>query len=152
MSEQKSFVAGFLFTADLKFVAMVRKAKTELSPNCPDWQVGKLNAVGGKQEPGECNDMAMSREFHEEAGVLITTQQWHRYALIEFPDAIVQFFCARLGSNPACYLTTDPRGELVGWYPVERLLEGRYETMENIPAMLLLALHYFDFCDTGKHK
>lgn len=56
------YVAGFLFVPDLNYVVLILKNK-------PDWQRGKLNAVGGKIETGEMSDAAMAREFAEETGV-----------------------------------------------------------------------------------
>lgn len=59
----KKYVVGFMFSDNLKVVALIRKQK-------PEWQKGKLNGVGGKVEPGEDSMSAMRREFVEEAGVL----------------------------------------------------------------------------------
>ena len=44
--KQKYYVAGFLFSYDLKRVALIQKTK-------PAWQAGRHNAVGGKIEEGE---------------------------------------------------------------------------------------------------
>lgn len=52
-----------MFSEDGSRVALIRKIK-------PDWQAGKLNAIGGKIEGDEPPHEAMSREFFEEAGVL----------------------------------------------------------------------------------
>lgn len=58
----QEYVAGFMFNPSMTQVALIRK-------NRPPWQAGKLNAVGGKVEPGEDPLRAMVREFEEETGV-----------------------------------------------------------------------------------
>ena len=70
----KKYVVGFLIDIDWN-VVLIRKNK-------PDWQAGKLNGVGGHIEEGELPEMAMTREFSEEAGVIFNG--WNHYAkLIE---------------------------------------------------------------------
>lgn len=62
MSVDKSitkYVCGFLVYGHS--VALMRK-------NRPQWQVGKLNGIGGKIEDGETAAEAMRREFQEETG------------------------------------------------------------------------------------
>lgn len=69
----KKYVCGFMFSDDLKAVALIRKEK-------PSWQKGKLNGIGGKIEPGEDSATAMRREFIEEAGVL---SDWQFYLKVQ---------------------------------------------------------------------
>ena len=56
------YVVGFLFDRSKAQVLMINKQK-------PSWQLGYLNGLGGKIEPGEISYQAMAREFGEEAGV-----------------------------------------------------------------------------------
>lgn len=58
----KSMVAGFMFSADKTWVALIKKEK-------PEWMKGRWNAVGGHIEDGESPMNAMRREFREETGV-----------------------------------------------------------------------------------
>jgi 8-oxo-dGTP diphosphatase len=52
-----------MFDFDLAHVLLIRKNK-------PDWQVGKLNGVGGKVEESDSDTtFTMCREFSEEVGV-----------------------------------------------------------------------------------
>lgn len=60
----KDYVAGFLFNEPMSLVVLVRKQK-------PEWQAGKLNAVGGKIEENETPFQAMEREFAEETGLVV---------------------------------------------------------------------------------
>lgn len=81
------YVAGFLH--DGIRVVLVRKKK-------PEWQYGKLNAVGGKIEPGEDARQAMSREFLEETGVHIAQKTWRKLLTLtdETRSFNVEFFTA----------------------------------------------------------
>jgi len=65
----KQYIVGFLFTEDHKHVALIKKNK-------PQWQAGLFNGVGGKREGTEGWQQGMTREFHEEAGVLIPADGW----------------------------------------------------------------------------
>ena len=103
----KYYVAGFLFDDARERVVLVRK-------NRPDWQAGKLNAVGGHVErktlghscydsicdvanfdpctcPYETPEDAMRREFREEAGPEL---DWQQFAVLEGRGFVVSFFRA----------------------------------------------------------
>ena len=102
----QTFVAGFLFRADRKEVALIRKRK-------PEWQFGKLNAVGGKVEAGETEYAAMVREFREEAGA--TVRDWSPVCVLTCGDAVVHFFRSFSGDDVAIESKTP---EDVGWFAV----------------------------------
>ena len=69
----KSYVLGFAFDEQFD-VALIQKRR-------PEWQAGRLNGVGGKIEYADPDiTSAMSREFEEEAGLLIPTDAWDHYA------------------------------------------------------------------------
>lgn len=86
--QQIRYVAGLLFSDTGDRVALVRK-------NRPAWQAGKLNAIGGKIEPGETPGVAMMREFEEEAGVHIPPNLWSPVAVLTGDGFEVHFFSAR---------------------------------------------------------
>lgn len=67
------YVAGFLFNKRLSQVALIKKSK-------PEWQKGKLNAIGGKIETGETATQAMTREFNEETGCYVVG--WELFATL----------------------------------------------------------------------
>lgn len=69
----KHMVAGFLFDESRERVVLIEKQK-------PEWQAGRLNAIGGKVEPGETIDNAMRREFLEETGVDVLT--WRPFCFL----------------------------------------------------------------------
>ena len=74
------YVCGFAFDTSAKVVLISKRR--------PEWQVGKLNGVGGKvaredilNTTGQVTGIqcAMSREFEEEAGVAIPPERWKQY-------------------------------------------------------------------------
>ncbi len=69
----KKYVVGFLFDHLLTQVVLIMKLH-------PEWQLGKWNGVGGKIEAGETPAEAMSREFKEEAGMVIG--HWREFAVM----------------------------------------------------------------------
>lgn len=79
------YTAGFLFTENLRRVALILKNK-------PDWQRGKLNAIGGKVEDNEDSRRSMEREFEEETGVLV--QGWRFFAELHSPTGDVIHFAS----------------------------------------------------------
>lgn len=72
---QREYVAGLMFSIDEDSVLLIRK-------NRPEWQVGKLNGIGGKIEEKESNTVAMCREFEEETGIRTEQREWHRFLLL----------------------------------------------------------------------
>lgn len=70
----QEYVLGFAFTPkDIKGnqkVALIEKLK-------PEWQKGKFNGIGGKIESSDASKFeAMEREFEEETGVFINSDNW----------------------------------------------------------------------------
>lgn len=87
----KRYVAGFLFNSGCTHVALVEKQK-------PDWQKGRLNAIGGKieriwveqgihshDEP-EAPVVAMVREFVEETGLQTLNDDWTEFCILTNRD------------------------------------------------------------------
>lgn len=79
------YVCGFLFSPNLHLVTLIEKQK-------PEWQKGLWNGIGGKIEPGEQELDTMSREFHEEAGVLFPRDSWKEIITLRGDDWEVTFF------------------------------------------------------------
>ena len=95
----QDYVAGFLIDPVTRTVALVRKGK-------PQWQAGKLNAIGGKVEPGESAEQAMRREFAEEAGV--DRGDWAHFASVRGPWGQVSFFRAFGSTGAVRTMETEP--------------------------------------------
>ncbi len=84
----KRYVAGFLISHSLDFIALVEKQR-------PDWQKGYWNGIGGKIEDGETPYAAMVREFDEECSISINHAEWRNFADLFGHDPepwIVHFF------------------------------------------------------------
>ena len=59
------YVVGLIFDASLENVILIKK-------NRPDWQIGKLNGIGGKVEPDETAEDAIVRECFEESDLMLS--------------------------------------------------------------------------------
>jgi 8-oxo-dGTP diphosphatase len=80
-----NYVCGFMFSFDNERVALIRKEK-------PDWQKGRLNAVGGKIEEGEVPIDAICREFLEETGYETTEGQWRMFCGLKYKGGLIYFY------------------------------------------------------------
>lgn len=78
----REYVLGFLFSPDLRRVALVEKKH-------PAWKASMWNGVGGRVDPGETPAHAMTRKFLEEAGIDIST--WRHFATMK--NDKVEVFC-----------------------------------------------------------
>ena len=84
----KKYTIGALFTPDFEKVLLIEKQR-------PDWQKGRLNFPGGHIEEGETGSECISREFNEEANVLIKPLDWYYIGMIENEgEYLVEFFTA----------------------------------------------------------
>ena len=75
-----------------------------IQKNRPKWQAGKLNGIGGKAEAsdGYIQD-CMSREFFEEAGLLIPSENWTWFMSCEYGRLnMVDYFAIEL--SPADFM------------------------------------------------
>jgi 8-oxo-dGTP diphosphatase len=123
----QEYVAGLLFSENRKLVALIRK-------NRPDWQAGKLNAIGGRVEiekEEQPND-AMRREFREETGVDIKT--WREFASLQDERGwLVRFYWA-VGNPYECMQVTDEK-------PSVRLVDDLPENIiPNLQWLIPMAL------------
>jgi 8-oxo-dGTP diphosphatase len=108
-TERKLYVAGFLFSPNKRSVVLIWKQR-------PDWQKGKLNAVGGGVERGESPDAAMRREFREEAG--LDVENWQHFATLgDARDWSVWFYFA-FGDVNKCRTTTDEDVAVCSTFPL----------------------------------
>lgn len=124
------YVAGFLLNEKRDRVVVVRK-------NRPEWQAGRLNAVGGHIEEGETAAEAMRREFKEEAG--LDVPDWHHFATVQGPWGAVYFYRA-FGEVESVMRMED---EEILVFDIERLLQ-RDDYIPNLEWLLYLARYTHD--------
>jgi len=86
------YVLGFAFNCTGTKVALIRKSR-------PEWQADRLNGIGGKVDPDEAFDEAMSREFREETGVHIPARRWTYNGVLRGDDFEVAVFATRMDTN-----------------------------------------------------
>lgn len=130
------YVVGFMFSPDLRSVALIRKLK-------PAWQLGKLNGIGGKVEAGEQDINAMVREFDEETGVATQPGDWAMFLNMfggpsdpSGKDFDIAFYWTR-GDLTRLRSVTEEGIEVI---PVDFITHGNAEFLDNIPWVVALAM------------
>ena len=78
MARSFTYVLAILFTPDRRRVVLMHKTR-------PAWQVGRVDALGGKQLPGESAAEAAQREVREEAGVDVPAAAWEEFLVWDDP-------------------------------------------------------------------
>lgn len=80
------YTAGFAFSG--QHVLLIRKTK-------PEWQAGKLNAIGGKIEKFDHDQWAaQAREFWEETGLTVPPLSWKQFDRENFEHGTINWFFA----------------------------------------------------------
>ena len=109
----KHYTIGALFSKDFKYVLLIEKQR-------PAWQKGKLNFPGGHIEDGETAVECISREFEEETGLLIQSQDWKHIGKINNDqNYFVEFFATVYRQEYGlAKIKTD---EVCDWYKCQTL-------------------------------
>lgn len=129
-----AYVAGFLIDLDAQLVALVEKGK-------PEWQAGRINAIGGKVEEGESIYDAMRREFQEEAGVWIP--DWHHFATIDSGGHVIFFMRSFTDTDTILSVRTMETERIFVWG-----LQGIHpRALPNLSWLLPLATYTHDTYD-----
>ncbi|MBI4138450.1 MAG: NUDIX domain-containing protein [Candidatus Wildermuthbacteria bacterium] len=124
----QKYTLGFIFTQDLSRVLLVEK-------NRPEWQKGKLNAVGGKIETGEASIACVVREIFEETGLKTTETDWIFFGELRGKTWQVDAYVLLHQGDPKDAVTkTD---EKIQWFSVKDIPE---HALDNIPWLIHLAL------------
>lgn len=84
------YVLALLFTADRRQIVLVHKTR-------PAWQSGRVNALGGKLQPGETPRDGARREVREEAGVDV--RDWQE--LLVWRDPVYEMHVVRAFDDAA---------------------------------------------------
>lgn len=110
----KTYVAGFMFgcvNGHALEVALVRKQKGG------QFQVGKLNGIGGKIDGDETPMNAMIREFAEETGSETNSRDWREYCVLGGTDWRVHFFVCLTGAGKVLQTIEE---EQIGWHSLNK--------------------------------
>lgn len=119
---------GFIYTSDLQKVLLIKK-------NRPDWQVGKINGLGGKCEAGETSQQCVSREIREEANIHIPESSWIHLGEMLWSTWHVDVYVAIYDGDPkAIQSLTD---EEVKWFSVNKLPANM---LTNLPWLIPLGV------------
>jgi 8-oxo-dGTP diphosphatase len=90
VTQKRSFVLALLYTADKKQVVLMRRTR-------PDWQAGRINALGGRITVREQPADAARREVREECGVDVL--EW--VEVLQWEDAEYRMHVMRALSDRA---------------------------------------------------
>lgn len=125
---KKSYVLGFIFSTDLKSVALLRKDR-------PEWQAGKLNGIGGKLEKEEDIFEGMVRECYEETGISIPEEEWNYFAAFEGEQHHVH--CFKTTYHDITQLIC-PESEVIEYLSLDKIHEENL--MDNVKYLIPMAL------------
>ena len=105
---------AFIFNDDLSKVLLVHKQR-------PDWQKGRINAVGGKIEPYEEPLDCIKREVREETGLDVPRKDWIECGEVYFSsvDTSMYVFTTQWLGDEADAVQCDH--EEIEWFPYNHL-------------------------------
>ena len=95
----KTHTLGLIFTKDFSHVLLMHK-------NRPDWQKGKVNAVGGKIEEGEASINGMIREVWEETGAKTKVEDWVLFGELTSSEWNIDMYALHHQGKPEDFQTT----------------------------------------------
>jgi len=80
-----------MFSENKQEVLLIQKDRLE-------WQAGKLNGIGGKQEPNDSTSLdTQIREFKEETGIDTKISDWELFCIIDSLDTQIREFKEETG-------------------------------------------------------
>lgn len=132
---KKEYVLGFIFSTDLKKIALLRK-------NRPEWQSGLLNGIGGKLEYSENPLEAIVRECKEETGVFISEADWNYFAF--FDGEYHKVHCFKTIYHNIEELVC-PESEVIEYISLDNLHNEKL--MDNVKYLIPMALSSCKFAE-----
>lgn len=111
--DREVYVVGFLLCKSN--VLLVEKKR-------PEWQKGLWNGIGGRVEPGESVDVAMRREFREEAG--LDVDKWHLFCTEMGTNCVVYFYRADVQTTRSVERDVNDVGETLEWHHVDHVVDS----------------------------
>lgn len=151
----KLYVLGLLFNSNLDKIILLQKAHGK----GPRHLWGKLNALGGKVEPGELPIDAIRREVYEEAGLEIN--DWIQFATLSDKDQTFKIYCFYHYSDeiykfqqkeiekPAIYRLYSEDYNEIG--PILYEYYRKYPYLPNLDWLLSMALNRIRNLDSARH-
>lgn len=132
MTKKIQYVCGFMFNEEKTRVALIEKKR-------PNYQLGRLNGIGGKVEDGESPKDAMIREFDEEADLHVT--DWQHFLNINGENWQVAYYynwCSNKVFEDEILAKTD---EEISKVDVNDVLSGALFQIANLPWLVECALY-----------
>ena len=133
------YVVGYLINPENNEVCLIKK-------NRPKWQKGRLNGVGGHIEDGESPQVAITREFREEAGE--DNINWRQFLYVTGNQYELYCFTAKADSKNLAKIHT-VTDEIIGWYPIESLPEN---ILSNLKWLIPMANYKYEITGTIIHE
>jgi 8-oxo-dGTP diphosphatase len=138
----KRYVLGFVFDFGWYNILLILKAK-------PEWQLGKLNGLGGKIEEGETPAQAMEREFREETAGYDIVPKFIPFGRLHGGSWEVYLFHAKVMLEFPPDLNGIDVGEgITTIVPVEDL--NHWETLPNLRYLIPMAKNHARGMDAAK--
>lgn len=105
----------------------------------PDWQIDKLNGLGGIMKPAETPIEAAVRKFENETGIKTEHSMWRHFATITYSEAVL--YCVVMRSN--VIFQYGSRGEEVILFNVQDVVARKLadEIMQDLHHLVPMALY-----------
>ena len=139
MADFEKYTVAFIFNSSMSKVLLVHKEK-------PEWQLGKLNGIGGKYEEGESGAQCIARETREESTLEIPEDKWLRIGTISQDRGNVGVYTAIYDGE----LSNAVKGhyEEVEWFEVNALPQN---VIPNLRWLIPMAIEKLTYTDTFQH-
>ena len=136
-----NYTLGFSINHDSNLILLVKKKFG------PDFNIGKLNGLGGKLEKGESSVQCMRREFREEAGLDIEEKDWYNFGDIFDGNNIVSLF--KTDIFPDNIQETNDVGEPLSVVSINDALYPEETSLyaQNIPTIISHALTGYGYLE-----
>lgn len=124
----ENYTLGFIFSQDTFEVLLMHKKR-------PDWQVGRINGVGGRVEPNEESADCIVREVLEETGVQTQRDNWAYFGVIKSANWQVDLYVMLHYGNTKDFSTVTD--EKIEWFKVDDLPDN---ILENLNWMIPMGM------------
>ena len=116
----KKYTVGFIFNEPMDKVLLIHKL-------APEWQIGKINGLGGKVEEGEANITCIVREIKEESGLITEPEDWNLVCIMHSPVFTIDCFAYVYKGDMDDAKSME--AEQIEWFDVNKLPENIIENL-----------------------